>query len=392
MKKEDGKFLIVFLTMYLAPLAGMGIDIYTPSLPHMVEYFGSSASSIKATLAIYLLGYGIAQPFFGTASDTWGRKKPLIFGLILYVLAAFLCTQSPNVGVLILFRFLQGIAVAASGAISKSIMADSFEGKVLVTKTTYMNMAWSLGPIVAPGIGGYLEYYIGWQANFYFLVFYALLGLILVAFFLKETNLAKSPFRLKETVNAYREMLSHKLFIGAGVIMAICYGMIVLFNIVGPFVIQVELNHNSIVYGHVAFVMGFAFFLGTLSNRFLLRKKEGHEIVPIGISLILTSSLLMCVLAFLIGINMYVLTIPVFINLYGCGFLFPNLMGRALGIFRGRGGTSAALMGSLFVSGTAVISLFASLLKTHSLVPISFTYLGFGILVFFLYRFTVCRS
>lgn len=383
--KSDSKSLIVFLCLYLVPVAGMGIDIYTPSLPHIVKYFGAHPASVKMTIAIYLLGYGIGQPIFGTLSDSWGRKWPLVVGVLIYTITSFSCGFSPNVGTLMLLRFIQGLCIAASGAITKSIMSDSFEGKELITKVTYMNICWGLGPVVAPGIGGYLQYYLGWEWNFFFLALYSGIGFLMILFFLKETNHNLVPLHPKTVISTYREILSHKIFVASAINMAIFYGMIVLFNIVGPFVIQVILEKSSIYFGHIAFIMGFAFLLGTITNRFLIRKKEACQIIPIGIFLTLLSSIAMTILAWWIGVNQYVLTVPIFIILYGCGILFPNFMAKAMSLFRHRGGAASALMGALFVSGTGIISIFGSFLKTHSLIPISLSYLGLAIIILIIY-------
>ena len=95
----------------------------------------------------------------------------------------------------------------------RSVISDLFEGAELQKMMTYMTMAWSLGPLIAPAIGGYLQYYLGWKANFYFLGIYSSITLFLAYIFLFETSLRQHPFKFLNIVKRYRAMLFHPEYV-----------------------------------------------------------------------------------------------------------------------------------------------------------------------------------
>lgn len=101
----------------MAPLSGVGIDIYTPSLPAITHHFAVKTSLVKLTLSVYLLGLGLGQFVFGILSDSFGRRRLLLAGMMIYVLISAGIAMSFNIGMLLTFRFLQGLTTGVPAAI-----------------------------------------------------------------------------------------------------------------------------------------------------------------------------------------------------------------------------------------------------------------------------------
>lgn len=98
--------------MLLASLTALGplsIDMYLPALPGMAEEFGVSTQMVANTLPAYFLGLAVGQLIYGPVSDRIGRKKPLYFGLLLYVVASLLCAFATSEWSLIFSRILQAL-------------------------------------------------------------------------------------------------------------------------------------------------------------------------------------------------------------------------------------------------------------------------------------------
>ena len=256
-KLQGNLTLRLSILLAMVPLTGATIDIYVPSLPAIAEHFGVPAQLVQWTIPSYLIGYSLAQLFCGAFSDAWGRRALLIIGVVLYIGASLLAASASSISVLILMRFVQGLGVAAPGVLARAIASDSFDSERLPQVTNYITLAWALGPIIAPLIGGYLQHVFGWKAVFYFLTAYGCIVLLLVYFLLPETNRSSPSAKARYScwINI-RPFWRARLFLGCALVLAIIYAQLILFNVVGPFLIQTVLGESPIVFGRVALSLG----------------------------------------------------------------------------------------------------------------------------------------
>lgn len=367
--------LLLFLILFMTPLAGIGIDLYTPSLPAITTHFQTSEALVKLTIAFYLLGYGIGQPFFGTLSDSYGRKKLLFAGMLFFAIASLISVYSSNIYVLLGMRFIQGIGAASSGVIAKSIVTDSFSGKEIGKASSYMSLIWGLGPIIAPAIGGYLQHYFGWTSSFYLLALYGAAVLLLTIILLPETNLNRIQLNVASILNSYRQTLTHTIFLGSIFGMAIVYSVITIFSIVSPFLIQDIMHYSAIEYGNIALVMGFAYFLGSFCNRFFIEWASTYKLLIVSNVIAVLISFVMVLLNLEAHLNIWLVTVPTFLLFFCGGIIFPNCMAICMSLFVEIAGTASAVMGFLFVIATSLVSFLASFLKSDTALPLAYAYL-----------------
>lgn len=102
-----GIILFAFIAFYIET------DIYTPSFPQMMSYFSANEESIQMLLSMNFLGLCLSCLFFGPASDAYGRKPILCYGLFVFMLASIGCAFTDSLNWMVLFRFLQGIGCGA---------------------------------------------------------------------------------------------------------------------------------------------------------------------------------------------------------------------------------------------------------------------------------------
>ena len=174
--------------MFIFPLSGAGVDIHVPSLPSIIVYFHSTQAAIQASVTMYLLGYGIGQFLVGIFADGFGRKPMLLGGSFFYCLASLASVYVSTVHGFLATRLIQGILVAGPAVAIKASISDCYEGKKLQVVMAYASIAWALGPILAPVLGGYLQHYFNWHACFMFLAAYSFLIFFLAWLFLSETK------------------------------------------------------------------------------------------------------------------------------------------------------------------------------------------------------------
>lgn len=368
------KLLIAAIVLYIIPISGLTIDIYVPSLPAVSQYFNVEKSLVQLSITAYMIGIGIMQLFAGGITDSFGRKNPILIAMLIFIIASLCIPFAKNIYHLLFMRLIQGVMVGVIVVPLRSVFPDLFSGRALHKMMTYMTMAWSIGPIVAPAIGGYLQHYFGWKSNFYFLAIYGTLGLGLVYFCLPETSIHRHHFHVTKILRRYKEILSCWAFLRGVLINGLLYSIPILFAIVGPFWIQTVLHYSAIEFGHIALLVGVAWFLGAMTNRFLINididtKAKGC----LWLMLIVLASMIL--LHQFKPDNVTYFVMPLLLMIWLCAILFPNHFMRSVTMFPKTTGSSNALFGGFVFIISSLSSLFGTLLKSISPLPLIFAYI-----------------
>ena len=366
----------LFLLLFLIPfLMGLGVDSYVPSMPAIQTYFHASSHATQLTIGFYMLGYALGQLLLGILSDSLGRRKIILFWGAVYVVANIAAAFSPSVAWVMFYRFLQGFAIAGPAVAVRAIPADCFSGLELTKAMGFLATSWALGPILGPFIGSYIEFYFHWQANFYFLAGYAVLTFIYAAIVLKETHLDRSPLHFPKILGALKEALTHPVFLIYATIASLIYSILVIFNVVAPFLIQVDLGYSAVVYGRVALVLGLSYFLGNFSMRTFVGRVGSPRLILIGVVGSFVLALILLGVSMLFPMSLWSIMVPTLVMFYLCGVAFPNLIGTLAGLFPKTAGTSSAIYGSFVCAGVFLLSSLSALLPSHSQVPLAVVYL-----------------
>jgi MFS transporter, DHA1 family, multidrug resistance protein len=368
------------ILLVMVPLTGATIDIYVPSLPAITAHFGVPAQLVQWTIPSYLIGYSLAQLFCGAFSDAWGRRTLLIIGIVLYIGASLLAASASSISMLILMRFVQGLGVAAPGVLARAIASDSFDSARLPHVTNYITLAWALGPIIAPLIGGYLQHVFGWKAVFYFLTVYGCVVLVLIYFLLPETKAHRRQLRLDTLLERYKVVLASPAFFGCAFVLAIIYAQLILFNVVGPFLIQSVLGESPLVFGRVALCLGLAWFVGSLANRLLTARFPKLPLMDIATVVALLGSVTMVSFALRSPLSLSNLVIPIAVIFMSGSITFTQCFGLSVRLFPEQAGTASALVGTMFIAGSALAGFGASFLEARTAVPLAVSLVGLTLL------------
>jgi len=177
--------LPLILIFSLVPLSPLGIDIYLPSIPEMVEAFQATDNDLKLTISIYIFALGIGQLVAGPISDRYGRKASALQGLGLYALGSLAVAVAPSITLLYAARILQGVGAAFTMVTAMAWVRDHYEGEAAGKWLSYMGGMTSVIPTVAPMLGGLLALVWGWQSGFVLTGVVALVLFILAALVLE---------------------------------------------------------------------------------------------------------------------------------------------------------------------------------------------------------------
>jgi Bcr/CflA subfamily drug resistance transporter len=362
------KYCLAVLVFLIVPLSGVSIDIYVPSLPAVSEYFHVTRNLSQLSITAYLLGLGITQLFAGSFSDSFGRKKPFMMSMVIFITATFCIPESQSIYQLIMLRLMQGASLAMAVVPIRSIISDLFEGDELQKMMTYMTIAWSVGPIVAPAIGGYLQFYFGWKAPFYFLGIYSSITFLLALCFLFETSMYQHPFQLLSIFKRYRQLLFHRQYCCNILIGGLLFSIITLFGIVGSFLIQTVLHYTAAEFGRMTLCMGVAWFLGSMVNRFTIQVVFLTK-AKICFGSMLVTALLMITAEILHSMTVYNIVVPMCFLFFFSGILYPSYFIRSVLLFREFSASANALFNSsaFFIAG--IISGLGTFIQLNSALP-----------------------
>ena len=149
----------LFLILLLGSLSAFGpfiTDLYLPALPGMGEYFHTSASMVQLTLTTSMIGLGLGQLFIGSISDKYGRIRPLMVSLAIYIASTLLIVFTQDIEGMIVLRAIQGLSSAGSVVLSRAIAADLYQGEELGRFYGLLMSVNGIAPIISPVIGALL--------------------------------------------------------------------------------------------------------------------------------------------------------------------------------------------------------------------------------------------
>jgi len=381
--KSRSTELVFLLMLFVVPLSQLAIDIYTPSLPAMQAYFAVDQHLIQLSVSVYVLCLGIGQLVWGAASDVIGRRPILIAGTVLLFIGAVAAVFSQSIFILLLSRAIQGLGAAASNSVSRAVISDIYSGKKLMSRMSFVAGIWSLAPIVAPFIGGYLDHYVNWQANFVLLSIYTFLVMLALCFFMVETNTNRVEWQMKTLAMNYVKVILNKAFIGCLLNLVMLLAVILVFNTLAPFIYEVNHGFTSSTYGLVALCMGAALFLGTFVNRYLVLHLTPAVVLHIAQVVTIMSTLWILIAHHYQVPLLFSFTLPIWIIFFVQGAVGPTAMGHALNLFRHMAGTASAALGVLMYAVSAIILAVVSHLGIISESAIALMFLSFSVMGIF---------
>lgn len=384
--------LVVISILLLYTLVGMGIDLIAPSLPAISANLKASATLSKNIITMYLIGYTCGNFIIGFLSDALGRRNLLVYGLLVFAIISLMPIYFPHMATVLLARFLQGVSLSSFVVVGRAVFSDILPPDKLISKAVLIATMWGIGPIIGPVIGGYLQYYFGWQACFYFFSIFGFIGFILLFFVVPETHYHRQPLKFLQLLHNFRTIVTHRVFMSTVILMGTSYSLLIAFTTLGPFLIQTELGRSSIYYGHVALYLGFVFLIATIGCRYLTKYYLPDSIFSFVIPLFWVIALVGFIFSYFYSSNMFLIILLSLFMFFVTGLIYPAAMGKGLALFRHLAGSGAAVMSLVTMSITSLSAFVMSFVTASSLIPIALFYLGLMSLSGCVWLFLISRK
>jgi DHA1 family bicyclomycin/chloramphenicol resistance-like MFS transporter len=344
----------------LVALGPLTIDMYLPALPKIADDLSVSESVAQLTLTGTLAGLALGQLIVGPLSDSLGRRKPMMAGIVLHMLASLLCLFAPDVVLLGVARGLQGVGAAAAMVVAIAVVGDLYADSVAATVMSRLMLVLGVAAVIAPSLGAAVLLTASWHWVFAVLVVLAGGLLLLAALSLPETLPVshRRPLKVRGIAATYVELLRDARFIILVLVAAL--GMSGLFAYIAgaPFVLQTHYGLDQQAFALVFGAGAVALIGATQFNVVLLRRFAPQTIALWALTAAVVAGVVLVGLSYghiggLVGF-----VVPVWAVLAAMGLVLPNAPAVALSRHPDAAGTAAALLGAAqFGVGAAVAPL-----------------------------------
>ncbi|GIF06619.1 multidrug effflux MFS transporter [Actinoplanes siamensis] len=343
------RFGIVLVLGFLTALGPLTIDMYLPSLPTITTDLHAGAAAVQLTLTGTLVGLAFGQLLVGPLADAVGRRRPLLGGIAVHVLASVLCVVAPNLAVLGSLRVLQGLGAAAATVVAMAMVRDLFDGLAAARLFSRLMLVVGVAPILAPTVGGLVLNWTSWRGVFVVLTAVGVAIMAASALVLPET-LPVAHRRnggVLGTVRDYGRLFTDRVYVGLILVAGLAMAALFAYVSGASFVFQDSFGMSEQQFALI-FAGGAVGLIGaTQFNVRLLRRWTPQQIMGGALLAGLASGLVLLVLAATGTGGLVGILIPLWVVLTMVGLAMPNAPALALSRHGEAAGTAAALLGAV---------------------------------------------
>lgn len=343
--------LVTLILGGLTATPPLAMDMYLPALPEVTQSLHAPAATVQLTLTACLAGMALGQLVVGPMSDRWGRRKPLLIGLAVYIVATALCAFAPTVELLVAFRLAQGLAGAAGIVIARAVARDLYDGVAMARFFSTLMLISGVAPIVAPLIGGQILRITDWRGVF---VVLTAVGAALTA-----VVWAKLPETLPpadrhgggvgEALGSMRRLIGDRAFAGYMLTGGFAFAALFAYVAASPFVVQEIYGASpqtfSLLFGlnSIGLVI-----MGQINGKILVGRVRLDKVLGLGLAVVVVAAVALLLMS--LGVFGEAGLVPVaaalFVLMSAMGITLPNTQTLALMRTRHAAGSASALLGT----------------------------------------------
>jgi len=336
---------LTFLLASLSMLGPLGIDAYLPSFHALGAEFRADPLVVQQTLSVYTLCLATTMLFYGTLSDSFGRRRVIIGGLLLFIVGSVAAALAPSIGWLIAARAVEGLAAGAGSVVARAVVQDRFAGPAAHRVMSHMMMVFGLAPAIAPVLGGWLQAVYGWRAVFGFLTVAAVLMLVAVWVGLEESlpPERRQPFAFGKIAANFLRMLGHRRFMMKALALGCAFTGISLYvGSAAHFVIDIlHLTETDFAWMFVPMVAGL--MTGSAVAPRLLARTSSAGAIRLGFAIMFFGGLVNLGYNLLFTATIPWAVLPIGLYSFGLAIASPGMSLELLSTFPEMRGTAASM-------------------------------------------------
>jgi len=351
---------LTFIVALLSMVGPFSIDAYLPSFPDIEATFGISRALLSQSLSVYLAAFAASTLLWGPLADRFGRRRVILAGLSLYVLASAGCALADNATTFLVLRTLQGLAASGGLIAGRAMIRDAHDAESAHKAMAQVTLVFALAPAIAPLLGAWLHDHYGWRSVFWFLCLFGVL-LIGMTAYTRETlpEAQRQSVQPLLVARVYTKTLQHRQFPLMVLSLGFTFAGIFLYIAGAPTVIYDFLGLGTDDFGIQFIPMVAGMMLGAFVSSRLSHRWTPVRIVSTGFAVLATAVVLNLVQVTLFEASILFTIGPLVIYAIGIAMVMPAITVLALDCFPHHRGTAASMQGFLQMLINAAVAGFA---------------------------------
>jgi DHA1 family bicyclomycin/chloramphenicol resistance-like MFS transporter len=309
----------------------LAMHIFVPALPRAGAELGASAAAMQITVSVYIFGLAVGQLIYGPLADRYGRRPVLMAGLVIYILAGAAAGFAPGIDPLIAARLLQALGGCAGLVLARAIVRDTSAPTETARRLALMNLMVTVGPGVAPIIGGMIAESLGWRVIFVLLCALGVANFLFAWRLLPETR-QPMPGGGGSLARNYWHLLRSPAFLGYAIGGGCATTSMYAFIGAAPFIFVGEFHRPAYEVGiYLALLIGGVWIGSVIASRLIGRLPIGRLMVQA--NLVSVAAAAVCLGALLLGIaNVPLIVGSMFVFTVGVGVAAPAALTQAVSV------------------------------------------------------------
>ncbi len=349
----------------------LATDMYLAALGDLATSMNASHTAAELSLSIFFLGLCFGQILIGPLTDTYGRKAPLLVGIVLFTGTSIILPLLSNIAWFNALRFIQAIGASAGMVVGRAMVKDLYEGRQAAKVMTVLVMLLTIGPIVSPTLGSLLLETFGWKSIFVTMALISVVALALSCVTLPETlpvaERKEQPFRTGMKTAGL--LLSQGKFVTMALVAGMIQSGMFAFITGSSGVFQGIFGLSSFEFGIMFAVIATALIIFGRVNGVLLNRYSPEQILKAVLPLFVASTLVLTVMSQ--SNSLIAFAVPLWVSIGLVGLLSSNAMAIAMELTKAGAGMGSALLGAIQFAIAFTVSSSVAIGGTSTALPMS---------------------
>ncbi|MEP3686331.1 MAG: multidrug effflux MFS transporter [Sulfitobacter dubius] len=349
----------------------LATDMYLAALGELAASMNATHTAAELSLSIFFLGLCFGQILIGPLTDTYGRKRPLLVGTVLFTVTSIALPLMNDIAWFNALRFLQAIGASAGMVVGRAMVKDLYQGQKAAKVMTVLVMLLTLGPIASPTMGSLLLEAFGWRSIFATMALISLVALTLSVVSLPETLPAqdRKPAPIHNGLKAAKRLLSQRGFVTMALVAGLIQSGMFAFITGSSGVFQGIFGLSSIGFGIMFAIIATALIIFGRINGILLNRFRPEQILTTALPIFATSTILLTLLSQTDSLLVFV--VPLWVSIGLVSLLSANAMSLAMELTKAAAGMGSALLGAIQFALAFAVSSFVAVGGASTALPMA---------------------